>query len=393
MPAKDLETIVIEGRHYATSQPIRISIHNGTIEHVEFLEASQNHIPWIAPGLVELQINGFGGVNLHNPKLNQEDIHQFTRSMWSQGVTSYYPTIVTNAIESIESSMRNIAKSCAEDKLTSLSIPGIHLEGPFISPDDGARGAHSKAYVIPPDWDLFQRWQDAAEGRIKIVTLAPEWQEAPSFITKCAEQGITVSIGHTSASAEQIREAVEAGARMSTHLGNGAHLMLPRHPNYIWEQLAQDDLWPCAIADLFHLPNSVLKVFLKVKPEQFMLVSDASYLSGMEPGEYQTSSGRKLVKTPEGKLHIAENPGILAGSAQMLDTGIVNLVKTELCSLAEAWDMASARPAKFMHLPQATGLEAGSPADIAVFDYDPANPGIHWREIYKDGQRVIGTAK
>jgi N-acetylglucosamine-6-phosphate deacetylase len=291
--------------------------------------------------------------------------------------------VITNAPEAIEEAVAAIAAVCESDPLVGRTIAGIHVEGPFISPEDGARGAHALQYVREPDWEMFLRWQKASGGRIKILTLSPEWPNSADFIAKCSASGVTVSIGHTAATPEQIQAAVRAGARMSTHLGNGAHLMLPRHPNYIWEQLAQDDLWSCVIADGFHLPDSVLKVVIKAKGERAMVVSDAVYLSGMAPGEYETHIGGKVVLTPEGRLHTAGNPKILAGSAQMLPWNIKHLLQRGLADLPLAWEMASVRPARFMGLEAAAGLAAGAPADVVLFDRQDG--GIRILRTYKEG--------
>ncbi|WP_338044696.1 N-acetylglucosamine-6-phosphate deacetylase [Paenibacillus periandrae] len=271
-----------------------------------------------------------------------------------------------------------------------LSVGGIHLEGPFISPHDGPRGAHGKAYVKAPNWELFQRWQEAADGRIRIITLSPEWPKAPDFIAKCAASGVTVSIGHTSASNEQILAAADAGARMSTHWGNGAHLMLPRHPNYLWEQLACDSLWTCVVADGFHLPDSVLKSAFRVKGERALIVSDAVYLCGMPPGEYETHVGGQVILTPEGRLHLAANPQLLAGSAQLLAWGIEHVTRSGLASLADAWDMASVRPATAMSLQASAGLQPGAPADLAIFRQN--DDRIEIIKTYKQGRLVYDGA-
>jgi N-acetylglucosamine-6-phosphate deacetylase len=308
------------------------------------------------------------------------------RAIWRDGVTSCFPTVITNAPDAITAAMRTIAVACDRDPVTARGVAGVHLEGPFISPDDGARGAHPREYVRPPDWDLFRRWQEAAGGRIRILTMSPEWPGSAGFIARCAESGVTVSIGHTSATSEQIRDAVRAGARMSTHLGNAAHLMLPRHPNYLWEQLAQDELWTCVIADGFHLPDQVLKVVIRVKGERAMLVSDAVSLSGMPPGAYATPVGGRVVLTAQGRLHLAENDKLLAGSAQMLIRGIEHLIRSGLAGLAQAWDMASVRPAGFMGLPAAAGLTAGAPADLVLLRRQENL--LRLEQTYKAGEAV-----
>lgn len=155
---------------------------------------------------------------------------------------------------------------------------------------------------------------------------------------------------------------------MSTHLGNGAHLTLPRHPNYIWEQLAQDQLWAGMIADGYHLPDSVIKVILRAKLTKTLLVSDAVYLSGMPPGEYETHIGGDVILTPEGRLHLARKPELLAGSAMMLLEAVQRLAESGLCSFPEAWDMASMLPAQAMGLADYDGLKRGARADFVLLE-------------------------
>ncbi|UVI28318.1 N-acetylglucosamine-6-phosphate deacetylase [Paenibacillus spongiae] len=384
---------MIRAIHYATGGQIAISMEQGIITGIEAVpEAApdKDALPIAAPGLVDLQINGYAGLDFNQLPMPESLLSDAVTRLWSQGVTACYPTVITNRADVIHKLLGQIARACDEDPIAARGIAGIHLEGPFISPQDGARGAHALEYVMAPDWELFCRWQEAAGGRIGIVTISPEWPGSASFIRSCADSGVTVSIGHTSATPDQIREAAQAGARMSTHLGNGAHLMLPRHPNYIWEQLAQDMLSSCVIADGFHLPDQVLKVVIKVKGKQAMLVSDAVSLSGLEAGTYTTHIGGQVVLTPEGRLHLAENEKILAGSAQMLLAGIEHLTGRGLAELAEAWDMASVRPATVMKLPSAGGLEAGAPADLVLFRREGSR--IRIEQTYKGGERVYSKS-
>lgn len=378
----------IEGLDYRSGEAVRLTIADGRIAKLEPI-AKQAALPTIGPGYVDLQINGFFGVDFNTPPIEASAIHEVTRKLWAEGVTTYYPTVITNSADAIEEAVSSIAKACESDPLTAASIAGIHVEGPFISSEDGPRGAHSKSFVQAPNWAMFERWQQAAGGMIKLITLSPEWEEAPAFIEACVRSGVVVSIGHTSATAEQIEKAVQAGASLSTHLGNGAHPMLPRHPNYIWEQMAQEKLAATVIADGFHLPLSVLKVMLKVKGNKLFLVSDAVYLSGLEPGEYETHIGGKVVLTEEGRLHLAENPSLLAGSAQMLRSGVEHLVQAEAAALPHAWAMASIFPAQFMGLAAKEGLAIGAPADLIVFDWQSRQSAIiKIKEVYKQGDLV-----
>ena len=375
----------VEGLHFESGARTVLKMRDGRIAQVLSGSASPTggDLPLVGPGLVDLQVNGYGGMDFNSTPLDDEIVWRVTRALWREGVTTYYPTIITNYDEAIEGAVRTIARARSRDGLVESSVAGIHLEGPFISPEDGPRGAHNKVHVRAPDWSLFARWQDAAEGNIKLITLSPEWPGSTDFITKCVDEGVAVCIGHTAATSEQIREAVAAGARMSTHLGNGAHPTLPRHPNYIWEQLAQDALWASVIADGFHLPEAVLKVVLKVKGNRTVLVSDAVSFSGMEPGGYDAHVGGRVVLTPQGKLHMADNPQLLAGSVQMLRQGVEHLAKSHLSSLTEAWEMASVRPASFMNLPEADGSTAGAPADLVVFSRE--RDEIRVLQTYKRG--------
>ncbi|WP_409341339.1 N-acetylglucosamine-6-phosphate deacetylase [Paenibacillus sp. MBLB4367] len=382
------EPITITGRHYVSGEAVSIVVHEGLIASVEPSEAQPETLPWLAPGLVDLQINGCFGLDFNTLPLAAETVVQATRLLFEQGVTTYLPTVITNSPDAIAEAMKSIASACEQDALTNSAVAGIHLEGPFISPEDGARGAHAKAYVKAPDWQLFERWQEASGGRIKLITLSPEWPEACAFIERCSGTGVIVSIGHTVASPEQIDAAVRAGARLSTHLGNGAQLMLPRHPNFLWEQLAQDELWSCFIADGFHLPDSFLKVGLRAKAGKALLVSDAVSLAGMAPGEYDLHIGGKVLLSPEGRLCVAENPKLLAGSAQLLPWGIAHLARKGLCTLAEAWEMSSLIPASLLDLPAAAGLAKGAPADLALYDWDGNELRI--ARAYKNGALVKG---
>lgn len=374
--------MIFQGKDYRTGQPITLKTENGLI--VEIVEDRDGKdLPWIAPGLVDLQVNGYGGVDFNSLPLSAEAVQSVVETLWKEGVTQFFPTVITNSPERIESILEVISEA-AESMRT---IAGIHLEGPFLSPEDGPRGAHDAQYVRSPDWDLFIRWQKAARGCIRILTLSPEWPAAPDFIKKCAASGVKVSIGHTAANSEQIAEAVEAGASCSTHLGNGAHSRLPRHPNYIWDQLAHDELWAGIIGDGFHLPASVLKVIKKVKGSRAILVSDSVHLAGLSPGVYETHVGGRVVLTSEGNLHLAEHPDLLAGSVKSLREGIENLIKEDVCSFQEAWEMSSVLPSAFLGLPTQSGLTVGSPADFVLFN--KLVNGIQVVETIKSGRVVF----
>lgn len=335
---------IITGRLYLTGEAVRLTMADGVIADVEKARDDDDKSLIIAPGLTDLQVNGYAGLDLNTDPLLPETVRDISVKLWSEGVTTFFPTIITNSSERILNYVSVIADACNRFPDAAMAVGGIHLEGPFISPENGARGAHPAGHVRPPDWDLFCQWQEACGGMIRIITLSPEWPDSADFIRQAAVSGVTVSIGHTAATPEQIREAVAAGATLSTHLGNGSHQMLPRHRNYIWEQLAADELYASIISDGFHLPDAVMKVFLRMKPGRIILVSDATGLTGMPPGDYDTHIGGEVTLTEAGKLHVRGNPEMLAGSGKSLLHCVETIVSKGLVSLAEALDMAGRTP-------------------------------------------------
>ena len=371
-----------------TGHAITIRAVGGRITSVEpDADAGEADLPWIGAGLVDLQVNGFAGIDLNSGPVTAMNASHLVRVLQRAGVTTFLPTLITASPGEITARLQAIAAVLSDDPSLELNIAGIHLEGPFISPEDGARGAHPAAHVMPPDWAQFERWQEAAEGRIKIVTLSPEWPGAAAFVACCRAEGVIPAIGHTAATPEQIREAVQAGALLSTHLGNGAHAVLPRHPNYLWEQLAADELWASVIADGFHLPDAVLKTFLRVKEGRMILVSDSVALAGLPPGAYESSIGEHVVLTGEGRLHLASDPRLLAGSAQPVIAGIAHLVRSGLTTLDGAWSMASTRPLALLSHQGSAGFVAGEPADLVLFRWNGQEIDIE--QVVKRGAPVF----
>ncbi|MEF2246367.1 N-acetylglucosamine-6-phosphate deacetylase [Paenibacillus sp. IITD108] len=387
-----------QGKLITTGEAVQIEGENGVITGVSPLAllspvAAGNQtlgtsLPWISAGWTDLQVNGFGGYDLNAEQTTVEDVEGVTRTLHVKGVTSYLPTVITGSFERMRQAMSVIADYCQTNQYAAASIRGIHMEGPYLSSEDGSRGAHPRVHTRDPNWEEFMRLQDAAEGRIRMVTLAPERDGAIAFIERLAESGVVVAIGHTAATAEQLDDAVRAGATLCTHLGNGSHPMLPRHPNYIWHQLADDRLWAAFIPDGHHLAPPVLKAMLRAKRDKSILVSDTTQFGGMPPGEYSSLIGGKVVLHEDGWLHTAENPDILAGSAASLDTGIANAIRYTDMDLAETVEAVTLRPAKVMRDERAGRLQVGSPADLTLFDYDAQRGMISVRETVVAGQSV-----
>ena len=358
------------GRHWRSGRPVRVSGDGGVV--TEVVEVAAETGDWLAPALIDVQVNGMGGFNLNGPEARAEDLVGTLQALRREGVGRFCPTVVTAPQQRMLASIAAVRQACESDELVDHAVLGIHVEGPWISPEDGPRGAHNAAWVRVPDWEEFLAWQDAAGGRITMVTLAPELPGAVDLIRRLVDQGVVAAIGHTAADVADVAAAVAAGARMSTHLGNGSHPVIRRHPNYIWAQLAEDRLWAGLIPDGFHLPFDTLDVMVRAKRDKAVLTSDASYLAQMPPGRYSTHHGAEVVLEASGLLHVARTPDILAGSAATLRSGVRNVVREGIATLGEAIDMACLHPAQLFSL-DASGvgdLRVDGPADLVRFRWD-----------------------
>ncbi len=346
-------------------EPLEI-VFSEVIEGVDHLLAKPEDDAWIAAGFIDLQVNGFFGVDYNSPAASPEDIARSIQVMFATGVTRFFPTVITGARESMCGALSNLAE--ARERLgDGRAMEAVHLEGPYISPEDGPRGAHPRRHVRPPDLDEFRHFQEAARGNIRLVTLSPEWPDAPRFIETLVREGVVVSIGHTGADARQIADAVSAGATLSTHLGNGAHAQLTRHPNYIWEQLANDRLAASFIVDGIHLGEAFLKVAVRAKgAERSVLVTDAVMPAGCAPGPYRLGE-IDVELHDDGSVRLAGGTR-LAGSTLMMDRAVGNVMEVTGVSLRDAVTMATRNPARVGRVPgRQRGIATGERADLVRF--------------------------
>jgi len=340
---------------------------------------------WIAPGFIDLQVNGFAGVDYNSPSAPLEEIGRSIRVMFATGVTRFFPTVITGAPDDMLGALKNLARAKAT-LAEGGAIEAFHVEGPHISPEDGPRGAHPRRWIRPPDFDEFRRWQDAAQGNIRLVTLSPEWPQASQYIETLAQEGVVTSIGHTRATRQQIADAVRAGATLSTHLGNGADAVLPRHPNYLWEQLAEDKLAASFIVDGHHLPDSFLRVALRAKGiERSVLVTDAVMPAMCAPGPYRL--GEVDVELKEDQRVVLRGGTRLAGSSLRMDTAISNVMQIAGVSLTEAIAMATVNPARVGRIAgRQRGLRPGERSDVVRFEMEDHR--VRVVETYLAGERV-----
>lgn len=363
----------IEGLLYLDHSPVSIEVTNGIITKVERLKEVPENFPkvYVAPGFIDNQVNGYAGISfaLGGSNITPEGAKTATKALWKDGVTTYLPTLTTNDRNVLINSFRIMANVMKDPEMLG-SIAGFHLEGPFISPVDGYRGAHPLEHVRKPDWDEFVEYYKAAGGKILQVTLAPEIEGNLDMMSRLNELGIVVALGHHNASADQITAAIDRGARISTHLGNGAANTINRHRNPFWPQLADDRLMISIIADGFHLLPEQIRTFYKVKgPELTILTSDVTSYAALTPGKYKTFEGTNIEITPEGMLKNLDADG-LYGSASPLIRGVGIAMKVTGCSLADAVRMSSTNPAKLYGLNDRGELKPGKRADMVLFTLD-----------------------
>jgi N-acetylglucosamine-6-phosphate deacetylase len=376
-------------RHFATGRWIEVATDGPTIASVEPAAGPQEPAPgddWVAPAFWDIQVNGRWGVSFSDPAVIPDQVAEIVRAQAPLGTAHVCPTLITAPFESFRRGLEAVARACESDREVDALVAGIHLEGPYISATDGYRGAHPLDAVRDPDWDEFQRFQEAAGGRVALVTLAPERPGSIAFIRKLVGSGVVVALGHTAADGPTLRAAADAGATLSTHLGNGIAATLPRHPNPIWDQAALDGLWASFIADGHHLDAATLRVLVRAKtPARVILVSDASPLAGLPPGKY----GEWAVD-PSGKVVVAGTP-YLAGSNQALDVGLNLVMDAASLSLAEAVAAVTTHPARLLGRPD-PAVEAGQAADLVVFGLDRRGgaPRLSLRRMCVGGRWVQG---
>lgn len=252
---------------------------------------------------VDLQINGYGGVDFNAPGLTVEKVEAVTERLEADGTCGYLPTIVTGNPETTIETLRVIAAARKKSARCERNILGVHLEGPFISAEPGAVGTHPIEWVAKPSMDLFGRFQDACGGLVRLVTVAAEIPGMPEFVKQLSVQGVVVSLGHQmAASPDDIKPCIDAGAKAFTHLGNGIPNMIPRHNNIIFTALAEDRASVMFIPDGHHLPDTMLKVYTRAVPlKRLIAVSDAQYPAGMPPGEYDVCGAHARLE-PNGLL-------------------------------------------------------------------------------------------
>jgi N-acetylglucosamine-6-phosphate deacetylase len=370
-------TMDIIARHFETQQPVRLTVADGVIQAVADPREDvgpRDELPYVAPGVLDVQVNGYGGRWFSSEDLTVDDVREIVAALVGRGVARCLPTLITNSLPAIRHGMQTIAAACQADPLVAASVRGIHLEGPWISAEDGPRGAHPREHVKSASVEDLHLLHRASDGLLKLLTVAPEVPGCCELIRAAVALGIVVSLGHTAASAAKIHEAADAGATMSTHLGNGCSAMMNRHDNPIWPQLADDRLMAGLITDGHHLPDDLIRVLLRCKaPDLAFVTCDVSGFGGCPVGEHHYG-GMAVEVLADGRIAVAGQRQYLAGSGATTLDCLPAVVRAAGMSLSEVWRLVTVNPENALQMPHVR-LSAGSEATLNLWRCEPAAAG------------------
>jgi N-acetylglucosamine-6-phosphate deacetylase len=367
--------------HYRSGRPVRVSWQDGVIMAVEPVEAAPESGFWIAPALVDLQVNGYAGVDFQRDDLTGEDLIGATRGLRRAGCSRFLLTLITDAWPRLTGRLERLRKLRAASPDLQRAIAGWHVEGPFLSAEPGYRGAHDPDLMLDPTPDLIRELRALAGSDPLLLTLAPERAGALEAIALAVSLGIRVSLGHTNAPAEILRAAVNAGATGFTHLGNACPLTLDRHDNILWRVLDDSGLTFSLIPDGHHVSPALFRLVHRAhETGSILYVTDAMSAAGAPPGRHTLGN----LQLDVGADGVVRRPGArsFAGSALRPLEGVRRAATMLRKTWREVWDGFSTRPAGFMGL--GASLAVGAPADFCLI----RSPGGH--EITDLQLRVAG---
>ena len=355
-------------RHYRTRAPMTITVEDG-----RFLSLTpapdREGLPWIAPGLIDLQVNGFGGVDFNRPGLTPEQWRHACTRLRAQGCTGFLATLITHSDAETTALLQTLRARRDDAPENCL---GYHLEGPFLNPDPGTRGAHDPARMIPADSTLFHRWNQAADGAIRLMTLAPEIapEAALALIADLRAAGVRVSLGHSAAMGETLRRAADAGAESWTHLGNAVPRQIDKFENVLLHLLAEERLSAFLIPDGLHLPPHAFLALSRALGSRFLLTTDAMSGADAPPGTTTpfTLGAQEVELTPDGRA-VLPGSGRLAGSTLTPFAGVFRAAELGAMQWPTAWEAFSIRPARLLGLDH--GVASGRSADYCLLTHTP----------------------
>lgn len=387
--------MTVQGTLLHQRRAVEMTLDRGRVKSVAAAAGNGTRHHYIAKGFLDLQVNGFQGIDYSGAELEVGDVRRVVDALAAYGTTRHFPTIITSSQERIERNLAIIAQAVASDRALAYRVPGVHVEGPYISAEDGPRGAHDRRYVRSPSLNEIEGWMRASNGMLALVTLAPEVPGAAEAIGFLTANGVRVALGHHAGSSAEITAAADAGASLSTHLGNGSHAVLPRLDNYIWHQLGENRLWASIIADGFHLPDSVLRVFSRAKgAERLLLVSDVAPIAGRPAGRYRWGE-IEIEVHEDGHVGLADTP-YLAGAGHLLNHAIAVFARATGWSLSDSVRLATESPERYLGVrekPAGADVAAGDPCDLVRFSWNPAIGPLQIQAVYAPDRSYVGEAQ
>lgn len=368
----------ISARHFATSQPVRVRWQAGVITEISPADSGTATENRIAPGLVDLQVNGYGGIDFQRDDLRVDDLLSAVRQLRAAGCGQFLLTLITDAWPKLTARLRHLRALRAASPELQRSIIGWHIEGPFLSIEPGFHGAHNPALMLDPAPAHIQELRAITGADPLLLTIAPERNGAIAAIALATSLGIKVSLGHTNASTELLHHAAAAGATGFTHLGNGCPRDLDRHENILWRALDTPGLTASLIPDRIHVSPALFRLVHRARQSNgIYYTTDAMSAAGAPPGRHTLGTlemevGADQIVRQRGKTN-------LAGSALRPIDGVFRAAEMLNCPWPEVWNRFSTVPAQFMGLH--SGLEIGRPANFCVLKFGPSQQLIELKSI------------
>ncbi len=355
--------MIIEARHYQTGKPIRVTIERGKYKKIQSTRSTKKNLPFIAPGLVDVQINGFGGIDFNRPTFSESDWEHACKTLYENGCTHFLLTWLTNTREGYQ---KLFAHTEPLRRKRSFNWIGYHIEGPFLNPDPRYHGCHKPAWMLKPDFEWVKEWQQLSNNNIRNITIAPEvdLDGSEKFIKQVVREKIRISIGHSGLMGGDLKKMVDAGASCWTHLGNALQTPLDKYENVILHTLAFDGIRATLIPDTHHVPPHAFKVMARLLRDRMMLTSDTISAAAAPPGRYTIAH----LEIEVGPDKIARMPGEdrFAGATAGPFSGVFHATDMSGLPWSCLWDAFSTKPADWLGIKH--GLSVGNEASFCLVD-------------------------
>ena len=349
-----------------SGQVCEVQIKGTVFEKITPISEDILDLPWIAPGLIDIQINGFGGIDFNRLLDSEEAWMHATQQLYAHGCTGFLIALITNQEEGYRQLLTQLTTQINRDARNCL---GFHMEGPWLNPDPGYRGAHRADWMQKPSLRLLEEWEELAGPLVKLITMAPEVDVEASLqvIAAAVKKEIAFFLGHSGAMGETLSRAVQAGAVGWTHLGNAVPATVPKFENVILHTLAQSGLFASLIPDGLHLPPHAFKVFAQLlnqtDPSRLLLTTDAMAGAGADPAGHYTLGEVEVELGADGSARLPGS-GRLAGSTLTPFRGVFLAEQMGGLYLEDAWTAFSTRPASLLKIDH--GLKVGNSADFCL---------------------------